>query len=214
MNEKLKRRKRERKMFLNSHLELNYCVYCWWYEWMLFCVCRCILAMLLFSSRYCYSLFKILVVPCLKTHQITFSNTQRREYNIFFTFIPISLSLCTTLLLLLLFFFYSCVLVLVLFVSRIYGCGCAWRQVWIPKENNITHTWIEMNMNECIDKDAQCNYALSLASLRALKYSIHQQWHRHHLTAIRIVICCVLTACLSSSSHIQIYIRPTDQRHQ
>lgn len=33
-------------------------------------------------------------------------------------------------------------------------------------------------------------------------YSIHQQWHRHHLAAIRFFICffSLLTACLKSSS--------------
>lgn len=36
--------------------------------------------MLLFSARYCCLLLKILVVLCLKTHQITFSNAQPREY--------------------------------------------------------------------------------------------------------------------------------------
>lgn len=45
-----------------------------------------------------------------------------------------------------------------------------------------------------------------MASLRVLKYSIHQQCHRHHLTCIRFVIYCWLNVfcwCFSSSSSFE-----------
>lgn len=75
-----------------SHSSVPFCMHT--VHVLCICVMRCTLAMLLFTARYCYSLFKILVVPCLKTHQITFSNTQRREYNkkIFFSVRFVSLN--------------------------------------------------------------------------------------------------------------------------
>lgn len=51
----------------------------------------------LFTTRYCCSLFEILVVLCLKTHQITFSSTQRREYNFVVVVASSVLVLCLSL---------------------------------------------------------------------------------------------------------------------